>query len=684
MRSLLLTLLLYLLCCSNAQAEFDDTALSELDRLVNDDPVVASKKARDQLESIDAEHSPQMWFKVASRLILAYARLEKLEEANKVLQAALALNPMAPMTSERALIHLDQVQILILSGNINEAAAVLVPFLHADTRNLEPFLIARAYSLMAIVQARKGDTSATLEAASQAMEWQLRIPLTDRSLMLLHSLSIAFISLGELYIERAIPILLEMESFTETHKRRFMGHIVAYNLGDSYFMINNFELSASSYDKAASIAFALKDPLSQAYAQLGLGSVYRKNGKYLQAQKTLVPALHIFQSFASKVPTLDTLRELARTEIQLGQLNRAKLYLQEADTLQGNDELSQMHADLQEAWATYFEASGDHKKALSLFRTYLEFIRQKSFEEAKNSTQRFNALFDVHKKQRDNELLSQANQIQEYQIERQIRESRWKNILIIGALGALSGLSFFALGLHRKNQEINRLNRYIKSHVLRRYLHPHLVEEIVAGRSRLDDTAHHQTITVIFADLCEFTKLTEELGAEAIAVMLNEFFVSMTEIIFQQQGTVDKFIGDAIMVLFGAPTPMSPDEQAEKAIASARRMFQALEDLNIKWRSRFGVSIEMRIGMHQGRAVVGNFGGEQRSDYTAVGPAVNIASRIEVIASPGTVLLTESLMRYLKPESYRPIGLRNLRGIAQPIEVAELILNSELELKEPA
>ena len=165
---------------------------------------------------------------------------------------------------------------------------------------------------------------------------------------------------------------------------------------------------------------------------------------------------------------------------------------------------------------------------------------------------------------------------------------------------------------------IKSLNTQIREQVLVRYLPPALINDIFEGKVSMDTKPSTQEITVLFSDLSGFTKMSEEQGAETVADFLNDYLTVMNETIFANNGTIDKFIGDAIMVLFGAPVPMSAKEQAENAARCARAMQAGMVLVNEKWKARGLNEVSMRIGIHQGTAVVGNFGSAQRVDYTAI------------------------------------------------------------------
>jgi class 3 adenylate cyclase len=238
----------------------------------------------------------------------------------------------------------------------------------------------------------------------------------------------------------------------------------------------------------------------------------------------------------------------------------------------------------------------------------------------------------------------------------------------------LQGIVRNLLNLKAREREVDRLNRKLSEDVLKRYLPPDLVEDIIQGRLQLDQAPKGLVATVLFSDLVEFTRLSAELKAERMATILNDYLTRMNDIIFEHRGTVDKFIGDAIMVLFGAPNEMPPEEQAKRAAACARAMQQGLVELNSEWMgSLLERPLEMRIGIHQGPMVVGNYGSKRRYDYTAIGPAVNLASRIESRCEPGGTLVSTTIAQYLPENDFRDVGCFELKGIEELTRLYRLI-----------
>lgn len=183
----------------------------------------------------------------------------------------------------------------------------------------------------------------------------------------------------------------------------------------------------------------------------------------------------------------------------------------------------------------------------------------------------------------------------------------------------------------------------------------------------LDLRPEPRLITVLFSDIVGFTQLSNTLRSRRVAELLNEYLASMTRAVFENGGTVDKFMGDAILAIFGAPEEMTPNEQVRRAIAAARQMYRSLDELNDRWQAQGIDRVQFRCGIHQGTAVVGMFGGEERADYTAIGPSVNIASRIQEAAEPNCILVSAAVADYLDENVITKVSPLELRGIDETV-----------------
>ena len=219
------------------------------------------------------------------------------------------------------------------------------------------------------------------------------------------------------------------------------------------------------------------------------------------------------------------------------------------------------------------------------------------------------------------------------------------------------------LALKASEQEILNLNTYLTESVLKRFLPTSLVYKASRGELSLDLRPEPRLVTVLFSDIVGFTQISNTLRSRRVATLLNEYLSEMTRAVFDNGGTVDKFMGDAVLAIFGAPEEISPNEQVRRAIASARQMLATLKALNMRWQEQGIPTIQFRCGIHQGTAVVGMFGGEERSDYTAIGPSVNIASRIQEVASPNSILVSATVADYLDDteiHKFQPLALKGV------------------------
>ncbi|MBW4559657.1 MAG: response regulator [Mojavia pulchra JT2-VF2] len=229
------------------------------------------------------------------------------------------------------------------------------------------------------------------------------------------------------------------------------------------------------------------------------------------------------------------------------------------------------------------------------------------------------------------------------------------------------------LALKENERRVVELNTYLTESVLKRFLPPVLVKKAAMGDLTLDLRPEPRLITVLFSDIVGFTQLANTLRSRRVAELLNEYLEAMTKTVFDNGGTVDKFMGDAILALYGAPEELTPNEQVRRAINTARAMHRSLNQLNQRWKDQgiFDPSghagVRFRCGIHQGTAVVGMFGSAERADYTAIGPSVNIAARLQSAAIPGTILVSAAVADYLQDEEITKVSPLELKGVDETV-----------------
>ena len=200
------------------------------------------------------------------------------------------------------------------------------------------------------------------------------------------------------------------------------------------------------------------------------------------------------------------------------------------------------------------------------------------------------------------------------------------------------------------------------------YTPPHLAESILRSRSALE--GERKQVTVLFCDIANSTPLAASIGAENMHKLLNAFFKAVLGEVHRYGGTINQFLGDGFMALFGAP--VAHEDHARRAVLAALAIEQVVSAV-VASDSLAAASLQLRIGLHTGPVVVGRIGDNLRGDYTAVGDTTNIAARLQSEADPGTVLISETLFRIVDPYVLcDSLGMRVLKGRSEPISVYRL------------
>jgi adenylate cyclase len=227
--------------------------------------------------------------------------------------------------------------------------------------------------------------------------------------------------------------------------------------------------------------------------------------------------------------------------------------------------------------------------------------------------------------------------------------------------------NFAAVGIQREREAKFRQR-------LERYHSPQVVSQILRSSQSKEAPAlqaQRCQISVLFADISGFTRMSEGMEPMVLAGILNRTFEAMTDTIFSRGGTLDKYIGDAIMAFFGAPNPDA--DHARHAVDAAVAMQEALYTLNAM-RPEGYPELRMRIGINSGEAFAGDIGCEKRMDYTVMGSTVNLASRLESsVARPGQIVVGPQTAELLGEEKLRQLGAFSLKGIEQEVRPFEVL-----------
>jgi adenylate cyclase len=199
-----------------------------------------------------------------------------------------------------------------------------------------------------------------------------------------------------------------------------------------------------------------------------------------------------------------------------------------------------------------------------------------------------------------------------------------------------------------------------------------VVEKILANPGQIQLGGENQIVTILFSDIRGFTRLSEDMEPQFVVELLNEYFSEMTDLIFESGGTLDKYLGDGIMAVFGAPLARADDPW--RAATTAVKMQRALVRLNRDWELRGQPALRVGIGINTGPVTAGNIGSSRRMDYTVIGDAVNLASRLCAAAAGGQILISESTFGQLggcmPAQRLEPI---RVKGKSEPVDNHELV-----------
>jgi adenylate cyclase len=243
-----------------------------------------------------------------------------------------------------------------------------------------------------------------------------------------------------------------------------------------------------------------------------------------------------------------------------------------------------------------------------------------------------------------------------------------EDLELLKAIGSQMAMVIEQASLNEQIREEERIRNRLE-----RFHSPQVIDMILkGGQETLDDMMEPKdaTATILFADINGFTSLAERMPPREVNRILNDFFSRMTDILFNYDGTLDKYIGDGLMAVFGAP--MEKEDDAERGICAAQEMIQALAAMMAGMPDEWKFTI--RIGINTGKVVAGNIGSPKRMDYTVIGDAVNTASRLESIAQPNQILIGEETYERVQGKfNIRPVGPRKVKGKTVEVMVYEVL-----------
>jgi class 3 adenylate cyclase/PAS domain-containing protein len=229
----------------------------------------------------------------------------------------------------------------------------------------------------------------------------------------------------------------------------------------------------------------------------------------------------------------------------------------------------------------------------------------------------------------------------------------------------------------KANKLVSEKNRTLESLSIKlsKYLSPQLYKSIFSGEKNVEVASQRKKLTIFFSDIAGFTETTDMLESEELTSLLNHYLREMSAIALEFGATIDKFIGDAIMLFFGDPDTRGAREDAIACVKMAIAMQQRMRDLQAEWRERGQEHVfQLRIGINTGFCTVGNFGSDERVDYTIIGNEVNLAARLQSHADLGGILLAHETYSLVKDEILaEETGTITVKGFARPVRTHRVV-----------
>lgn len=278
--------------------------------------------------------------------------------------------------------------------------------------------------------------------------------------------------------------------------------------------------------------------------------------------------------------------------------------------------------------------------------------------------------------------------IQEVSISEPVAKNIFSFKYLLGYFVFMAGCGATFIGVQRRqantirgmNKELETANEFLAglSMKISRYLSPQIYKSIFSGQKDVTIHTERKKLTIFFSDIKDFTALTERLQPEQITALLNEYFTEMSTIALFHGGTIDKFVGDAMLIFFGDPETEGEAADAKACLQMAADMQHRLAQLNMKWRNE-GVEnpFRVRMGVNTGFCNVGNFGSADRMDYTIIGAEANLAARLQSIAEPAHIVLsyeTYALVRdSVVARALPPITMKGISREVTPYAVEGML-----------
>ncbi|HYX37869.1 MAG TPA: adenylate/guanylate cyclase domain-containing protein [Oligoflexus sp.] len=458
--------------------------------------------------------------------------------------------------------------------------------------------------------------------------------------------------------DEGIKLLEELVQQAESSPkpRRQDLQIFISNLGSAYSKKGQHDRARQSFERAVRLAYEIEDWTGLAYCQGYIATVFIKEKKWAAALPYLNKAQQYFVKTKNRQMITLGAERLMTVHIELGQ---QKLAAENWTIVQSDgDKNLPLHQRVERMQLKGRLAAMEKrwKEAYESFEQMNRLEEKLNAQKNADSARYYTALFNLEHKSQENRRLEQKGRVQVMQLENKRKQSEVLTWILVSVsvIALIFAVDFFRV--RKRRQKIQDLMEGVQKTLLQRYLPTRTVEAVLAGNQKLDTEPAHKTITLLQCELCDFTRAVELLGPQRIGRILNVYLGEMMDIIGSEGGMIDKFVNGSLLAVFGAPSTLSFEEQAQVATRCARRMQDKLQELNRNWQRSDGWVFAMRMGLHQGESLIGSLGMEPRKEYTVIGPVVDVASQICSRGAPGDTLVSASLAMHLDARNLQSVS----------------------------
>lgn len=620
-----------------------DMSLSELEYEIADNPRVVNDWARKVFAGMDRSKVPNLWVKMLATVLLSAAQMGE-DRALSVAQYKKEIDEALTLSRQiRSWQEYDLFQSITNQTRLrNDFDAYIV-----EELKLLSFIFKNASIDVALIRLSQiansmqgqGRRAAARKYANQAkLILKENKQVSDFRRQSIH-VSIAMILMEDEDTQKSSEELFE--DATRQFKKMGRRHVLAqttYNFAASEVFRGRNNSTPQELQKAIGyleLAIAAAHDIGDAsiagLSRALLAHALNRLHKFVEAEKTATEALESLQD-SHDIGTISASIAAGTAQIELKKYELAKINLTRAEDFVEEVPSTPLYlrVELKKMLSQLSFANKSFDKAFRYQVEYYYLDSEWNRQNKKSTAQARDAGF-----QTDDERLSGTDKAETFR-------SYGLGFFLASILLAVGSLTL----VFRKNRKIRQLEIDFETQTLKRSFPPKLVEEVMLGRSNLDESAQTRLVTVLFADLVDFGPIVDKLGSDRVVRLLNSYFSKMSAIIFDHEGMLDRFTGNGVMVVFGIPHRMAAKEQAIRSLHCGIEMMQMLKDLNVEWKKEFGFSIQMRMGLCQGEAVVGSFGTAARREFTAIGSTVRMAQAVQNLAQPEQILLSESMARF--------------------------------------